>query len=576
MDPHETLKQDKYLEEIYFYLLKNGPTSPSTLREKIKPMQKRAKKISWKVLDEKLRKGCELGLWTEKSIWIKGRGNKGDRKLYYLKNKNLIHLLFFDEIRKRNEYSPTLYGDGGDLPVEGLFTKMFQNNFTIFGFPERINPETGENNLNEYETEMLVGILKQFDNAFEQLKKIKLIYLLRKKIDNEKWLSKYNFPYGVISEKLLLENLIFYFSKALYDLVEQDSSSKKSFNFLLDLKDNVNKSAKKNNITLSSGAYPEKMFTHHSNFFYLLLFSSDPLLAKLFNERPNELREYFKGCFSIIQNKDWFYNSKKTVSLEKIENDIINFADKKLSKGTNIDEIPKIINAEDSSKDSPLIHYYQMQKKKSFYEKDFDSFENIAVLSSNSMIESSESKRNLDLVLTYFFNSYCLTADFKKEKDSCLKVLYMCSLIIHVRHIKIDRILIEEFKQHEKINEFFTPGEIELMVSIINDHNWKDRDECEYNLWIKLYDKNGPWEDKWFTVFAEEFIQHLNRGESYETRLGEYGEKLQIKNKPAAFEEYLNSKIYFEIEKPKKGNEKKKNKKYKYKTNKGMFCKKIW
>ena len=44
----------------------------------------------------------------------------------------------------------------------------FYNNHSIFGFPERKDRETGEQNLNEYETEMLIGILKQFDNAFEK------------------------------------------------------------------------------------------------------------------------------------------------------------------------------------------------------------------------------------------------------------------------------------------------------------------------------------------------------------------------------------------------------------------------
>lgn len=486
------------------------------------------------------------------------------------RSKTVDHLIFFNTIQKYQK--GVLYGDAGDLAIKGLYTRQFFNNHSLYGFPKIYN-ENDECTLTEFEFQILIGLLSEVDDVFERLKRFKFLTELHKKIKKEKWPKNYKFPQGVISEKLLLRNIISIFSKSLYEILEQDSDKSSSYKFLIDLYYTVCKLAKKHNLWLGNHPYPEKEFINNTPFFYMLLFASNPDFAIEWIDNRDKYYDPFKDTFDLIEKKGWFYDNKNIKSLERIEKEIKEDADKILRKGTNCDYDMKIASTS-ITEISPLIYLYEKEKGKQFYNAELEMDDTVALLSTNSIIESSLYKKNIDIRLDYYFNNWFMGYrydDYKSLKDSELKVYEMETLVRSI--IKnTNKLTLERFRKHNLVNKYFSEPEIELMISIFRQagKKWRDRHECEYYLWYSLYDKGGIWYDPYVYELAGEIVEkNLDNWEETLKVIHEYNQRLPLKGKGYAFECYVNARIFYEKEKPikdKEQEEREKKKKFKYKV----------
>lgn len=485
--------------------------------------------------------------------------------------KTINHLLFFEKIQ-RNEKG-ILFGDAGELAHKGLAGRRFMNNHTLYGLPKVFEEISEKQNFSFYELIILLGLLQEFDDAFENFRRLKFVYELRKKIEDEKWLSRYSFPYGLVSEKLLLRNIISWFSKALYELLEQDSGNPNSYQFLIDLYKEVCRLSKKHNLQLSEYPYPEKEFTLNSDFFFSLLFASDPDLAKQIDEKYNQYPESVRDPFDLIKNKTWFYLNGTFNSMESIEENERHLAEKRMIHGSNSDFDPRIDTAGHFDNKSPLMPLYEKETGKKFYPSDLDIEDSIAILSTSSIIESSEYNKNLELRLDYFFKGWFMGSDvsnYKNLKNDYRKVADMLTLVFSIIH-ETDSVSTKKFLQHHQLNKYFTEEEIKLMITIKKEQEtlWYNRNQCEDALWFKLNDVKGPWYDQYFYSWADEIIkENLPSWDDNLKLIDQYSKRPPLKDKGGAFESYVNARIYFEKVKPiedKKRKQLEKTKKFKYK-----------
>lgn len=485
--------------------------------------------------------------------------------------KTINHLRFFEKIQQNEER--VLFGDVGELSHRNPFARRFMNNHTLLGFSKVFNEETDEINYTDLEIDILDGLLQQIDDAFESLKTLKLVYEARKKIENENWLSKYKFPYGMISEQLILKNIVFWFSKVLNELLEQDLHHQGSHKFIYDLCQETMKLAKKHKLWLSDGAYPEKSFTWNNPFIFELLIASNPEIAVKIWDKNGKNLPPSKKSFDLIKNENWIFNKNGIISLEKLEEKIIKDAEKQLIKGTNLDIYNKIAISKVMEKYSPLQPLYEHETGKKFYPGDLDIKESIALLSTQSILESTVYERDIELRLDYFFSGWFLgdnMKDYKSIKHNSLKVSDMTTLVYSIIKSR-DKLTLEKFKRHNKINDFFRKNEIELLIYVTKEMGklWINRNECEYLILVKLYEKDGAWYTKYFYEWAKEIInKNLSGKDELLKEIDKYCKRLPLKDKGAVFEGYVKARYYFEKIKPvldKEREEKEKSKKFKYK-----------
>jgi hypothetical protein len=486
------------------------------------------------------------------------------------REKTVNHLRFFEKLLEKE--GSVLFGDAGELSHKNPFARRYMNNHSLVGFPKVYDEKNDKFNYTHLEHNILDCLLQQIDDTFDYLKELKLVMELRKKVENEKWLNDYEFPYGIISEKLILNNIIFWFSKVLYELLEQDLHKSRSFDFIFDLCQETMKLSKKHKLWLSDGAYPEKSFTWNNPFIFELLMASKPDLAFEKWDKNGKIFPATQESFDLIKNENWIFNKKNILSLEKIEETVRKDAEKQLIKGTNEDVYNDIATSKMMERYSPLQPLYEYQTGKPFYPSELDLKESIALLSTQSIIESTEYKKNVDLRLNHHFSNYSSFKDEKNPKDikhNSGKIADMTWVILEFK--SLDSISINKIRVHKDLNKYYTKDEIEIMI-MVGKHrgkSWLQWQECQDYILYKIYDKNGPWYNKFFYNWAGEII---NKKYSNEKELlleiHKYCKRPPLKNKGGIFEDYVKARYYFEKEKPILDEEKrnrKKSKKFKYK-----------
>jgi hypothetical protein len=416
-------------------------------------------------------------------------------------------------------------------------------------------------------------LLQQLDDVLDYLKILKLIMITREKIDNENWLNEYKSSNGLTSENLIINNIVFWYSKVLHELMEQDMCNQNSYNFILDLCQETMRLSKKHHLRLSKREYPMKSFTWNNPFVFEMLMFSSPELAKRILEKTGKNLPPSEESFNLINNTNWIFNKHNEISLEKLEQKIIDKAEEQLLKGTDLDVYNEIFSSKILEKKSPIQILYEFETGKKFYNADLDLKESIAVMSTQSIIESTEYEKNIELRLDNHMKNYSslkMKENPKKIRNDRSKIMEMTMIILDFK--KIDKLTITKILLHKELNELFTKDELECMIKVAQQRGlmWSHWQKCEDYLLYVIYDTEGPWYDKFFFDYAGEILQKkfLNEKEFAE-EIDRYCKKSPINGKGAVFEDYVKARYYFEKEKPlldKTEEKKKKLKKFKHKV----------
>ncbi len=511
----------KTSKDIFEYLYKNGETPPEKLIKELglsKAIYETLPKMKdeWKVI-KKITKG---------------------KNVYYdviddFRLKPYTHLNYFEKIRKQEGMEGVLFGDQGEISGRGVFLRAYMNNHSIYGFPH-------VDEINDFEFKILDPLLMELDLVFDKLKKLKLVFETRKKIEQGLLPTK-DMPAICISEDLILHTILFKFFRAIYDVIEQDSGNEKSHRFIIELMKQSCKIGKDIGLNIcpkdENSAYPEKSFARW-------LMPSDLFL------KNEELADIFLRRKDIKNDGDWFYNKLNLMTLEQLEEIAKEERDQYMSKGHSI-----LVKDFDKA---PILWWYKHKTGKNFYNKELDIDESIAVLSTSSLRESEEYDKNIDLRLDSLFGkqgSFIGGEHPIKIRPKHRKVIEMLDLILFSRPVR-DVLSITKFRSHEKIKEFFSDEEIEFMIKIFKSDEWQGHNELEKYIWYQSFEPEGLWHDEELYKLANEEINLLEKklkGNFSNFSLSEYSSFLEVKYKNnkqvkknlSDFIEYMEAKIYF-------------------------------
>ena len=203
-------------KKIFQYLYKNGSAPPE--------------KILW---DLHLTKNLYFTLNKMEKDWkvIKKIPTAGKMKLYDVadefRTESFTQMHYFEKIREQEGKEGLLLGDKGEVASRGVISRAYYNNHSIFGFPHA-------EEFNDIEFKILDSLTLELDEVFENFKRLKLAYEIRKK-QNEGRLPEEHFPPICISEKLILHIILYRFLRAVNEVIEQDSNNWKSHQFIIEL-----------------------------------------------------------------------------------------------------------------------------------------------------------------------------------------------------------------------------------------------------------------------------------------------------------------------------------------------------
>lgn len=457
------VKNSKWCRRIFYYIWEKGKSRPKDFLNNLQ--DKDTGYITQPVLHRCLR----LMIFEKiiEKLDTKGRGTYYDLVPKY-KSKEFNQLIYFNKIREQEEKENLTFSDRG---VPGFFRH------TIYGLPDL-------EKMTDYESRIALGLLMQINDAFYGLRKLKLVYELRKKVD-EGWLSNHSFPHGIVSEKLSLQLLIAHFSHRLYGFLEGEPNKKKSFQFLLKLMDEVCRLGRemKFDICDKGSPYPEKEFCVPNNFMFDYLFMCNPELPSLFEELFNNRFDY--KPFIFLKNKTWFFDKKNFITIEKLEN-----------RSNPYEEY------NDCFHDSPIVKDYEKKTKKKFYDKDIPINESITLLSTHSIEYSQDIEMNVELKLDWFFKNNKIFDGKKLKKSQIWRIINKSEYLIHEvisckRMWNKDSLSRYQFLHNKHLNEIYNHEIIEFLLNVIdfisNTLNIYEFSEIGQALIYKGFEKNGLW-----------------------------------------------------------------------------------
>ena len=433
-------------------------------------------------------------LGKEKVIFKKSIGRETFYSLTekYVIDKVFNQMIYFNKIQHQAEKENLIFSEEG-IPGFPLHT--------IYGLVKR-------EKMNDFEKRILNYIIRQLSNSFQDIQQLKIIYELRKKIENG-WLSDYSFPHGIISEELSLKLLIDDFSQKLFELLSTEKGNMKSFRFLSLLMNSVCKLAKdldfeitrnENNV---KSPYPEKIFYQlfPINFVHDYLYMVHPDLPSYYKEVIDKDYKIDSKPFKIINNNSWFFDRENYTTYEKLENIFSSYSD---------------IYYFDRN---PIIDFYEKTTKKKFYPYNLSIFESLALVTTHSLQYSKYVEHNIDLKLNLLFekNSF-LTNIYVDKSDFALVVNngeFIISEIIFCRGLYDKNPLsLQKFLEHKKLKEYYSKEVINFYLDVIdfcqNSIPNFDTKDIEYALYYKGFRENGIWyneKEKYFYKISKEIFE---------------------------------------------------------------------
>lgn len=297
----EEFLDSKHVRKIFNIVYENGPVKPIDFEKKYgfnKYVYEILKKMTNKGILIKTPEGYELS-------------DKFKTPLY-------DQHMYFERLRKKKE--GILWGDRGEAAMTSWGYRPFLNNYTVYGFPKI-------SDLTEYQFQMLYTILKRMDNAFEDLKILKLMMESSKRDEKE-----------IVSGRLGFNYLLHWFNVVLEELFLRDMWNARSFRFMIDLVNDACDLAIKHRVKVCSRSsqYPEKSFVR---------WFTEKALAMSKLNYVDKLTEVNIPNYPLIMQKlgkdRWFFqNDKKNfICYEKLFEEI----DKK-RQVIKLDEIMEKIN----------------------------------------------------------------------------------------------------------------------------------------------------------------------------------------------------------------------------------------
>jgi len=479
------IKRSKWCRRIFFLLWENGPIRPKDLQKHLMDLD--TGRIREPVLHRCLKQLINEDVVTKLE-------SEGKKTLYNLafkyRTREFDQIIYFNKIREQEKKDSMVFSDVG---IPGYFWH------TIYGLPKI-------ENMTDYEGRIVEALLMQINDAFEGLQKLKIVYELRKKVETG-WLSRYKFPYGIISEELSLKLLLAHFTHRLNSVLETESGNEKSYRFFARLIDEVCNISRKMdfNICKNNSPYPEKIFysTFPHNFLFDYLFMCHPEIPGSYSELFGNKFDY--KPFEMIKNNTWFFDRKDFMTFEKLERE----------------SSPYHENFQNYDK-SYLIDHYERKTKSKFYSKSLPIFESIALLSTHSLEYSRDVKTSIELKLDRFFKQSRLFKGEIIDKSQIWSIINKSESLLNEalsckRKWNRDALSRHKFLHNKYLKENFSEDVIKFLLSvidfIIDELKEFNFGEIELALVYKGFEEEGLWYDenkKFFYKIAKEILQKIN------------------------------------------------------------------